>query len=133
MSLHHSPAEAKHAGITYHLVPTRVWEAQKLNSEYRPEAYEADGFIHCTDGLDQLLAIANTSYINDSRPFTVLVLAVSEITSPVRYDDPDMLFPHIYGPLNTSAVRDELTVRRADDGMFIDFGPSTHQDSPHSL
>jgi uncharacterized protein (DUF952 family) len=122
MALHYSPVEAKRAGVTYHLVPTLVWEAHKSNPEYTPEAYEADGFIHCTDGLDQLLRVANTFYTNDTRPFTVLVLAVSEITSPVRYDDPDRLFPHIYGPLNTSAVRDELSVRRAGDGTFVGFG-----------
>lgn len=125
MSVHRSSAEAKRAGVTYHLVPTSVWERQRAERDYTPEAFAADGFIHCTDGLDQLLMVANMFYISDARPFTALVLAVSEIASPVRYDDPDQLFPHIYGSLNTSAVRDELSVDRASDGTFVGFGSST--------
>ncbi len=125
MSLHHSSAEARRAGLTYHLVPSEVWEAQRSNPQYTPEAYEADGFIHCTDGLDQLLKVANMFYVNDERPYTVLVLDVSQIASPVRYDDPDEVFPHIYGPLNSSAVRAELSVRRDDDGTFVAFEPSS--------
>ncbi len=124
MSVHRSSVEARHAGVTYHLVPTSVWDGQKSRPEYTPEAYATEGFIHCTDGLVQLLKVANMFYISDSRPFTALVLAVSEISSPIRYDDPDQLFPHIYGPLNTSAVRDELYVDRASDGTFVGFGSS---------
>ncbi len=123
MSLHHSSSEERRAGLTYHLVPSAVWEAQRSEPEYTPEAYEADGFIHCTDGLDQLLKVANMFYVDDKRPYTVLVLDVSQIDCPVRYDDPDQVFPHIYGPLNTSAVRGELSVRRDDDGAFVAFVP----------
>lgn len=125
MSVYRSSADARRAGVTYHLVPTPVWESQKSQPDYTPQAYAADGFIHCTDGLEQLLKVANMFYTADTRPFTVLVLAISEITSPVRYDDPDHLFPHIYGPLNTSAVRDTLTVDRTSDGTFVGFGSLT--------
>lgn len=123
MAVYRSPADARQAGVTYHLVPTTVWEDQKSRPNYTPEAYAADGFIHCTNGLDQLLKIANMFYVLDPRPFTTLVLAVSDISSPVRYDDPDSMFPHIYGPLNTSAVRNTLGVDRANNGTFIGFGP----------
>jgi len=125
MSVHHSSDDARQAGVTYHLVPAAVWERQKHKPEYTPEAYVADGFIHCTDGLDQLLKVANAFYRSDDRPYVTLVLAVSEISSPIRYEDPDRLFPHIYGPLNTSAVRDELAVDRGSDGSFLRIGPPT--------
>lgn len=125
MSGHRSSVDAKRAGVTYHLVPATIWDQQKSQAEYTPEAYATDGFIHCTDDLDQLLKVANMFYVSDSRPFTTLVVTVSQITAPVRYDDPDRLFPHIYGPLNTSAVRDELPVDRAADGTFIRIGSST--------
>ena len=124
MSVHHSPAGAKGAGVTYHLAPTEVWDRQKSAPEYTPEAYVRDGFIHCTDGLDQLLKVANMFYVADPRPFITLVLAVSEISAPIRYEDSDRLFPHIYGPLNTSAVRGQLQVDRARDGTFLRIGSS---------
>lgn len=120
-----SADQAKQAGVTYHLAPSEVWDAQKSRALYLPEAYDADGFIHCTDGLDRLLEVANMFYMADSRSYTALVLQVNDITSPVRYDDAEKLFPHIYGPLNTNAVRGELTVDRAGDGTFVRFTPST--------
>lgn len=121
MTMQRSADEAKQAGVTYHLVPSTVWDARKSEPQYVPEAYDVDGFIHCTNGLDQLLEVANMFYKTDSRPYTVLVLHVADIMSPVRYDDANEIFPHIYGPLNTSAVRGQLTVDRASDGTFIGF------------
>lgn len=119
MTYHRDSAAAREAGITYHLVPSPVWDASKASRWYTPEAYEADGFIHCTNGIDQLLDVANMFYASDSREFRVLILDVNKIASDLRYDDEGRLFPHIYGPLNTDAVLGELAVWRADDGTFL--------------
>lgn len=121
---HHRDSEAaRHAGLTYHLVPESVWAAQRTAPWYTPEAYEADGFIHCTNGIDQLVTVANWYYVPDDRRFKVLVLDVAKIKSEVRYDDADQVFPHIYGPLNTDAVIGEFSVQRADDGTFLSIEP----------
>ena len=114
-------SESRAAGVAYHLVPGEVWEHQKDAAEYLPEAFENDGFIHCTNGLDELLAVANRYYLADSRPYRVLILKVELINSMVRYDDPEEIFPHIYGPLNTSAVVGTLDAKRSEDGRFISF------------
>lgn len=123
MTYHRDSAGARNAGITYHLVPSAVWEQGKSAEWYQPEAYDADGFIHCTNGVDQLVDVANMFYVSDPRDFRVLILDVGKIASDVRYDDEGQLFPHIYGPLNTSAVLGELAVNRAEDGSFA----SIHQ------
>lgn len=115
-------AEAcRDAGITYHLTPTEVWERQRAGDRYLPEAYERDGFIHATNGLTPLLAVANLFYQADRREYRVLVLSVPAIDAEVRYDDAGRLYPHLYGPLNPSAVIGELAVRRGEDGAFIEF------------
>ena len=114
-------SECRSAGVTYHLVPVEEWERHKDEAEYTPAAFDADGFIHCTNGLDELVAVGNRYYQQDPRRYLVLILNVSKIASPVRYDDPDQVFPHIYGPLNTSAVVGMLEVSRADDGTFLSF------------
>lgn len=119
VAYHRESAASRNAGITYHLVPAPVWEAGKSGEWYTPEAYEADGFIHCTNGLDQLVTVANMFYVSDAREFRTLVLDTARIESELRYDDEAELFPHIYGPLNTSAVIGELTVERAEDGSFL--------------
>jgi uncharacterized protein (DUF952 family) len=51
-----------------------------------------------------------------------MVLDVPRLTSELRYDDPDEVYPHIYGPLNTSAVIGSLPVRRDADGTFVEIG-----------
>jgi uncharacterized protein (DUF952 family) len=113
--------ECRDAGITYHMSPTSVWEGQKNRDSYLPEAFDQDGFIHATNGLEKLAWVGNEFYTGDRRPYIVLVLDVSKLTSPVRYDGPEELFPHIYGPLNTDAVIGELNVQRDAEGRFTDF------------
>jgi len=119
VTYHRNSATARDAGITYHLVPSSVWDTGKSSEWYKPEAYDVDGFIHCTNGIDQLVDVANMFYVTDAREFRVLILDAGRITSDVRYDDDGQLFPHIYGPLNTSAVIGELAVTRAQDGSFL--------------
>lgn len=114
--------ESKQNNITYHLAIVEEWTAQKDSGSYKPGAFEADGFIHCTNGLDQLVTVANMFYENSPEPRTVLVLDMNKVESDMRYDDPDERFPHIYGPLNPSAVITELPVKRQEDGRFVQLG-----------
>jgi len=114
--------ESKNGGITYHLALVSEWNAQKGSGQYVPGAFDADGFIHCTNGLDLLTQIANMFYKESPDERTVLVLDTSRVESELRYDDDAQTFPHIYGPLNTSAVIGELQVERADDGTFTRMG-----------
>ncbi len=119
MTYYRESDATREAGVTYHLVPASVWDLGRSEAMYTPEAYEADGFIHCTNGIDQLVTVANWFYVPDVREFRVLVLDVAKIKSEVRYDDEEEVFPHIYGPLNTDAVIGEFAVTRSDDGTFI--------------
>lgn len=112
----------KEAGITYHMAIAEEWEQQKAADSYVPSAFAADGFIHCTNGLELLRWVGNSFYVEADEARVVLVLNVGAITSDLRYDDPDENFPHIYGSLNPSAVVGELTVHRAADGTFTGFG-----------
>ena len=114
--------ESRTAGVAYHLAPIDVWEAQKDQDEYLPEAFDRDGFIHATNGLERLLWVANEFYTADQRSHTVLVLEVAKLTSELRYDDPEEAFPHVYGPLNTDAVIGELGVERGEDEAYTGFG-----------
>lgn len=114
------PAVAARAGgHTYHLAPEEVWSAQADANAYLPEAFAADGFIHCTDGEVNLLAVANAFYQTDKRAHVVLVIDPSRLTAPVCYDDPEGVYPHIYGPLNREAVTEVRRAVRLADGSFV--------------
>jgi len=104
-----------------HLTPAAVWEAQRASGWYRPEAFEAEGFIHCTDGEDALLVPANAYHRSDPRSFVVLEIDVDRLSAPVRYDDAAWRYPHIYGPLNVDAVVGERRADRDPDGTFVAF------------
>lgn len=124
--MHHyrTAQEARANRVAYHLSPRDVWDTQKSQQSYLPEGFAQDGFIHCTNGLDDLLTVANMFYIDDAREFIVLELNVSAVVSEIRYDDEDERYPHIYGPLNTSAVRGQANVQRDAGGTFLGFSGS---------
>jgi uncharacterized protein (DUF952 family) len=117
-SVHASANESRTAGIAYHLVPTPVWDSFSGQDFYQPEAYDQDGFIHLTLGTDPLLAVANLFYTGDTRDLKVLVLDLNRIQSPVKYQDPGQIYPHIYGLLNIDAVIGELKIDRTASGEF---------------
>ena len=73
--------------VTFHLVPVEEWEAGDAASDYLPRAYDADGFIHCTDGAGELANTANRHYRDDPRPFLALLIAVDRVAAPIRYED----------------------------------------------
>ena len=116
--------ESRAANVAYHLVPAPVWEARGDAATYLPEAWEKDGFIHTTNGLDPLLEVANMFYTGDARRYMVLVLDTTRLTSELRYDDEARVYPHIYGPLNTDAVIGTLSVDRDAEGRFTGFNPA---------
>lgn len=115
-------SEPRLAHTTLHLTPIEVWERQQNAELYLPEAYEQDGFIHCTNDEAKLVEVANLFYAADPRSYYVLDVDLGANGERVIYEDPDQAFPHIYGPIHTSAVTRVRYVLRADDGAFQGFG-----------
>ncbi len=106
------------SGVTHHLTPEEVWARQAENASYAPEAFAADGFIHCTDGETNLLKVGSLYYVADKRPYLVLDIALERVTSPVRYEDEARIYPHIFGSLNRDAVVNLRRAVRLADGTF---------------
>jgi uncharacterized protein (DUF952 family) len=107
--------------VTYHLVAADDWRAQPADRDYVPAAFEADGFIHCTDGAQNVIDTANRYYRDDRRDYVVLVIDRSRVRADLRYEDGARIYPHIYGPLNRDAIVRVVAVTRAPDGMFVSF------------
>lgn len=107
-------------GEMYHLAPTAEWEQQRDGASYTPAAYEADGFIHCTIGVENLIAVGNLFYQADHRPYLALVIDAVQVKAEIRFDDDTGIYPHIYGVLPVHAVVAEYQVVRAADGSFME-------------
>lgn len=111
--------------ITLHLCPVPIWERQQLAADYLPEAYQNDGFIHCTDGDDRMISVGNMFYTGDLRPFVVLSVDLDANGERWVYEDPEQVFPHIYGPIHPRAVVAVRPVLRAEDGTFQSIGQAS--------
>lgn len=113
---------------TFHMLTAERWAAWRdgpSDASYVPDGYAADGFVHCTDGTEQMIATANRHYRADPRPFVVLELDLAAVGAPWRYDDSKRRYPHIYGPLRRACVRSVAPLLRAPDGGFTAIGAAS--------
>jgi uncharacterized protein (DUF952 family) len=111
----------------YCLVPKAYWESFSGRHEYVPRDYEQEGFIHATKGDDLLKKVANRVYANYAGELYVLVVAEDRVKSPIKYEQAKdgLLYPHVYGPLNTDAIIDVKRMEKRSEGWEI--GPSIRQ------
>ena len=117
-------------GLTYHLSPTPVWEAQSGGGAYVPEAFDDEGFVHTTVDLETLLIPANRYYTDDDRTYVCLTIDLALVSGEVRFDADPLIYPHIYGPVPTGAVTEVRTAQRSSTGVFIGFGDPGRPDQP---
>lgn len=100
-------------------MPLDYWRARQFNRDYLPADFPADGFIHCTDGDQNLLDTANRYYRDDERAFGALVIDQSCVEAEIRYEDPARIYPHVYGALNRDAIVGIVKMRRDATGAFV--------------
>lgn len=105
--------------LTYHLAPEESWEGADPAAPYAAPSLDAEGFIHCTDEREAMVETANRHYGSDPRTFVVLTVDLEAIGSPWRYDEPGSPYPHVYGPLDRSAIVAIDRPIRDADGRFL--------------
>ncbi len=117
----------------YHLVPADYFHYQPKDKPYLPETFAAEGFIHCTAGQEMLIEVANRYFGTFLGDLLALHIDPQQLTSPIKfeppipppgeppaesYSQPDLLFPHIYGPLNRDAIVSCVTLQRDEAGRW---------------
>jgi uncharacterized protein (DUF952 family) len=87
-----------------HLCTQSAWNEALLTGEYRPASLAMEGFIHCSRPR-QMIKVANLFY--QGIPDLVLLwLDPQRVSAEIRWEAVgDQVFPHIYGPLITSAIQ----------------------------
>ena len=109
------------ARTTFHLATRDVWSSTEVTADVLAASLDAEGFIHCTTGADEMVATANRHYRDDPRDFVVLTIDLDRVTSPVRTDDSLGIYPHIFGPIDRAAILAARPMPRAADGTFLAF------------
>ena len=107
---------------TFHLVPRDTWQTADPRASYAAPSLADEGFIHCTDGTDEMVATANRHYRDDPRVFLVLTVDLDVVGSPWRIEDERGIYPHIFGPIAREAVIRVVPAPRDADGSFLTFG-----------
>ena len=109
----------------FHIIEKKDWDEVKAQGgAYSPDSLETDGFIHCAKA-DQILDIANHMFKGRS-PEHLIILKINEndVRSTIKSEPPfefpmaEILYPHIYGPLNLDAVEKEIDFPANEDGSF---------------
>jgi uncharacterized protein (DUF952 family) len=103
---------------TFHLVPRDEWEAADRSAAYVPAAFDREGFVHCTDGADEVAATANRYFSELRGDLLVLLLDRARLSAPIRYEDEREVYPHIYGAIERAAIVQVIVMRRDADGTF---------------
>ena len=110
--------------LIYHLVPRADWE-RAAGGPYRADSLAAEGFIHCSNA-GQVERVANL-FFADQPELLLLCLDATRLGDAVRDEPaaggadnpfPGETFPHVYGPLDRSAVVAVRPLRRGPGGRW---------------
>jgi len=87
-----------------HILPESAWAAAKESGEYRGDTLATEGFIHCSTP-EQVVEVANLRF-SGRQDLCLLVIDPKKVGPAILFEDGGngRIYPHIYGPLNLSAV-----------------------------
>jgi uncharacterized protein (DUF952 family) len=91
--------------IIYHLTTVEEWEDAQDKGGYEPPSFKKEGFVHCC--TEQQLKSVQERLFKGQENLVKLVIDPSLLNQKLQYDRDEQLqqdFPHVYGPLNISAV-----------------------------
>lgn len=91
--------------VIFHLTTVDEWERAQDRGVYMPDAFEKDGFIHCSN-QNQLEGVIQRHF-PEHENLVKLVIDPARVLQPIKYEQNATKtdeFPHIYGPLNVEAV-----------------------------
>ena len=121
--------------MIWHLLPLPRWQSAG-DGPYVPGTEDAGTpdtppFVHASPDEPTLLAVANDRFADSALPLVALALDESRLSAPVRFEAADpapppgvaasTLFPHVYGPVELTAVTEVRFARRDPAGRFTAF------------
>ena len=107
-----------------HIALRSDWEKSVPSGYYNPSSLGSEGFIHCSM-IEQTVDTANQFFPN-KQGLILLCIDENKLESKVKFEGPactndqrtSLLFPHIYGPLNVSAVVRVVEFAPNSEGKF---------------
>ena len=114
--------------MIFHITSRADWENAQQRGDYRAPSLETEGFIHCSTS-SQVLPVAENYYKGQSG-LVALVIEPTLLSSDLKWEPPSGgspppgvaegdSFPHIYGPINLTAVVKVLDLKTDPNNKFI--------------
>jgi uncharacterized protein (DUF952 family) len=88
--------------LILHVATRTDWEQAEVSGSYTGNTLVSEGFIHCAKP-DQLMHVL-TKYFPVLTDHAIVEIDSDKVEAEVRWEGVTEPFPHIYGPLNVSAV-----------------------------
>ncbi len=106
----------------FHIAEADRWAAAQLAGAYAQSTLdrtlEEEGFLHASRE-DQWRDVFERYYAGVTKPLLLLVIDTDKLTSPWREDVVGhTTYPHIYGPLNPSAVVRTIPLQKPTASFF---------------
>ena len=104
--------------IILHICTEKAWQDAQATGGYRADSLVTEGFIHCSAPA-QLIDSANRFFAGQSG-LVILFIDTDKLQAALKYElaGNGGIFPHIYGPLNLSAVTEVVPFVCGPEGMF---------------
>jgi uncharacterized protein (DUF952 family) len=114
--------------MIFHIVPEQEYLAQAEKGKYIPFNFNEFGFAHCA--LESsVVSVANDYYANVEGRLLLLKIDHKKLESQTKYEaaapvkgggsthlNTSPVFPHVYGPINRTAIVGIGILRKGKDG-----------------
>lgn len=104
--------------LIFHIATEADWAAAHMTGSYETSTFgvriQEVGFMHASRA-SQTAGVLARYYAGVDEPLTLLTIDTDRLTAPWQLDDVPgsaASFPHVYGPLNVSAVVDATALTR---------------------
>lgn len=100
-----------------HLTTEDAWES--AGALFVPPDLDAEGFVHCS-APHQIAAVADARF-EGRTDLVALTIDPTQLSAPIVWEDladEGDEFPHVYGPIERSAVIQARPYRPGPDGRF---------------
>lgn len=102
----------------FHITSKEDWSKAQGEKVYKASSLETEGFIHLSKA-DQVADTGNRFY-QGIENLVLLFVDPDKLEQPLKYEEgePNILFPHLYGPLNLEAVIKVIDFKPNSQGKY---------------
>ncbi len=110
-----------------HITSRAEWNGAQVRGEYIAPSLQSEGFIHCSTEK-QVLHVANAFY-RGKNDLVLLLLDEAQLKPELKWEAPagppapgiseSDSFPHVFGPINLSAIASVVDFVPDSAGNFI--------------